>query len=361
MTTHTSNSESTRDSVLFWSRPCGPIDPANYLAIVTPEKSPTWFADVPLVHSVSNLDYLEEGDVIQITPQGFVRTLYRKNSHHNFILFTDQCNSYCLMCSQPPKPIDDLHRMIEHYRLIDLIDPETRELGITGGEPTLFKDHFIRFIDHCKLKLPNTALHVLTNGRMFYYRKFAEQLGAIQHPDLMLGIPLYSDIDAQHDFVVQAKGAFEETVIGLHHLDRYDVPVEIRVVIHKQTYRRLPQLAEYISRNFPFCAHVALMGLEHTGFTNQNMSELWIDPIDYQSELRSATEILALSGLNVSIYNHQLCVLARSLWPYTQKAISDWKNRYAEECEGCQVRERCGGFFQSGMVKRSIAIHPVVH
>jgi len=39
------------------------------------------------------------------------------------------------------------------------------------------------------------------------------------------------------------------------------------------------------------------------------MDQLWIDPIDYQAELRIATEILALSGLRVSIYNHQLCVL----------------------------------------------------
>jgi His-Xaa-Ser system radical SAM maturase HxsC len=347
------------ESVLFWSELRTPTNIDGYLAILTPQKSPDWSTDVPLVHSVSNLDYLAEGDVIQLTPQGSVRTLYRKNSHHNFILFTDQCNSYCLMCSQPPKPINDFHRMAEHYRLIDLIDPETRELGITGGEPTLFKDHFIHFVEHCRSKLPNTALHVLTNGRLFYYRRFAEQLGLVNHPDLMLGIPLYSDIDSEHDFVVQTKGAFQETVIGFHHLARYDIPIEIRVVIHKQTYRRLPQLSEYISRNFPFCAHVALMGLEQTGFTNQNMAELWIDPIEYQSELLSATEILALSGLRVSIYNHQLCVLDRSLWPYARSAISDWKNLYGQECERCVVRERCGGFFQSSVTNKSIGIRPI--
>jgi hypothetical protein len=34
----------------------------------------------------------------------------------------------------------------------------------------------------------------------------------------------------------------------------------VRVVIHALTYRRLPQLAEFIYRNFAFAAHVALMG-----------------------------------------------------------------------------------------------------
>lgn len=352
---------SRTESVLFWSKSETPGDTADYLAVVTSQKAPIWRCDAPLIHSVRYLDYLADGDVIQISPQGFVRTLYRRGSHHNFILFTDQCNSYCLMCSQPPKPINDFHRLAEHYRLVDLIDRETRELGITGGEPTLFKEHFLNFIGYCEEKLPNTSLHVLTNGRMFYYRKFAEELGAVHHHDLMLGIPLYSDIDSEHDFVVQAKGAFEQTVMGFHHLARYEVPIEIRVVIHKATYRRLPQLAEYISRNFPFAAHVALMGLEHTGFTNQNMDKLWIDPSEYQEELRVATEILVMSGLRVSIYNHQLCVLDRTLWPYSRQSISDWKNVYAEDCEGCQVQDWCGGFFQTGLAKRSALIKAITN
>jgi His-Xaa-Ser system radical SAM maturase HxsC len=330
------------------------------MGVVTPEKAPFWSTITPLVHSVAGLDYLSDGDVVYISPSGFIRTLYRKGSPHNFILATDQCNSFCLMCSQPPKKVDDFDRISEHQRLIDLIDPETTELGITGGEPTLFKDEFLHLIKYCRDKLPNTALHVLTNGRLFYYRDFARRLGEIAHPDLMLGIPLYSDVDSEHDYVVQARGAFEETVLGLHHLGRYNVPVEIRVVIHKQTYRRLPRLAEFITRNFPFAAHVALMGMEMFGFVHKNFDELWVDPYDYQQELREATDVLFLSGMNVSIYNHQLCVLDESLWPFARKSISDWKNIYLEECNQCCIRERCGGLFQSAAKKHSAYIKPLL-
>jgi His-Xaa-Ser system radical SAM maturase HxsC len=238
------------------------------------------------------------------------------------------------------------------------MDPATKEIGVTGGEPTLFKDDFLRLIEYCKERLPNTALHVLTNGRMFYYREFARKLGMIGHPDVMLGVPLYSDVDSEHDYVVQAKGAFDETVLGLHHLARYEVPVEIRVVIHKQTYRRLPKLAEFVSRNFPFATHVALMGMETYGFVHRNFDELWIDPHDYQAELREAAEILFLSGQDVSIYNHQLCVLDESLWGFARKSISDWKNIYLEECGRCVERERCGGLFQSAAKKHSSFIKP---
>ena len=353
--------ELRENSVLVWKHAKAPSDTSGYMALLSPITAPCWSSVSPLIHSVNSLDYLSNGDVIYVSPNGFVRTLYRKNSTSNFVLATDQCNSFCLMCSQPPRQVNDFERIREHLRLIDLIDPETRELGITGGEPTLFKDDFLRLIRYCKDRLPNTALHVLTNGRLFYYREFARELGEIKHPDIVLGIPLYSDVDSEHDYVVQARGAFEETVLGIQNLGRYGVPVEIRVVIHKQTYSRLPKLAEFIARNFPFAAHVALMGLEMFGFVHRNFDELWIDPYDYQSELLQATETLILSGLNTSIYNHQLCVLDRQLWPFACKSISDWKNIYLDICQSCGVRDDCGGLFESAAKKHSDNIHPIMN
>jgi His-Xaa-Ser system radical SAM maturase HxsC len=353
--------EQRHDLVLLWRDSSPPLDTSGYAAILAPRHIPAWSTQSPVIHSTIEFEYLSNGDVISINPSGFVRALYRKNSPHNFILVTDQCNSFCLMCSQPPKQVKDFDRINEHLRLIDLIDPETKEIGITGGEPTLFKEDFLRLIEHCKSRLPGTALHVLTNGRMFYYREFARKLGEIRHPDIMLGIPLYSDVDSEHDYVVQARGAFEETVLGLHNLARYNVSVEIRVVIHQQTYRRLPKLAEFISRNFPFAAHVALMGMEMYGFVNRNLEDLWIDPHDYQAQLHEATEILFTSGMNVSIYNHQLCVLDQRLWSFACKSISDWKNIYLDECNVCEMREDCGGLFQSAAKRHSVHIKPFIN
>jgi len=315
---------------------------------------------LPVVYGLRQLDYLDDGDVVAVDPNGFVRTLYRRASKHNFILVTEQCHSLCLLCSQPPKDVDDSDKLDEHLRLVALIDLATDELGITGGEPTLFREGFLRLIAPCKDRLPSTALHVLTNGRMFFSRRFAEKLGHIAHPDLVLGIPLYSDVDTQHDRIVQARGAFEETVIGLMNLDRYDVRVEIRVVLHALSVPRLPQLAAFIARNFPFACHIALMGLEMFGLVHQHLAELWIDPAGYQRELIAACNILCDAGMNVSIYNHQLCVLDRELWPLARKSISDWKNVYLPECNGCGVIDRCGGFFQSGTKIRSAAITAVL-
>ena len=218
------------------------------------------------------------------------------------------------MCSQPPKPVDDRHRIAEHLRLVELIDPSTPELGITGGEPTLLKDDLLILVERCRELLPQTALHVLSNGRLFYYGSFARRLAGIGHPDLMIGVPLYSDVDSEHDYVVQSAGAFDQTLIGLQNLGRYGVPVEIRIVVHRLTYARLPRLAEFIYRNLPFASHVALMGLEIMGFAVPNLADLWIDPVEYGRELVTSVNFLAQHGLRVSIYNHQLCVVPREAW-----------------------------------------------
>jgi His-Xaa-Ser system radical SAM maturase HxsC len=174
----------------------------------------------------------------------------------------------------------------------------------------------------------------------------------------MVGIPLYSDLSHIHDYVVQADGAFDETIRGILNLKRLGQRVELRVVIHKQTYERLPELAEFITRNLTFVDHVAWMGLEITGFTRANLRDLWVDPYDYQRQLRDAVLVLSTFGLNTSIYNLQLCTLPAELWHFARHSISDWKNEFMPECNGCTKRSECGGFFSSARLRYSDHIVP---
>lgn len=313
-------------------------------------------APLPTVFDPPNLDYLDTDDVVLLGPTGRVSVLYRRSSPHNTILATERCNSYCLMCSQPPREADDSWRIATILRLLELIHPDAQEIGVSGGEPTLLGDALLTIIDKAKQCLPRTGLHLLTNGRRFADAGFAARLGFLEHHDLMLGIPLYADVDHVHDYVVQARGAFDETMLGFYHLAAARVRLELRVVLHQQTYARLPRLAEFIARNLPFLEHVALMGLEMFGFTPLNLDALWIDPVEYRTQLEDATLFLAARGMNVSIYNHQLCTIPRRLWPFARKSISDWKNVYLNTCQACGVRDHCGGFFQSATKRHSAHI-----
>lgn len=303
------------------------------------------------------MHYLAAGDVVRINPRrSWVDALYRRSSPNNSLLVTERCDNYCIMCSQPPRLEDDSWLVDELAEVVPLIAPETHEIGITGGEPALLGQRLVGLISLFKQHLPNTALHVLTNGRAFKDTSFARSLAGVCHADLMLGIPLYSDLAEEHDYVVQARGAFSETVRGILNLKRAGVRVEVRVVIHAQTYRRLANLARFITRNLLFVDHVALMGLELMGFAKTNLDALWIDPVDYQAQLLDAVTTLDAAGINVSLYNHQLCVLERSLHRFSRKSISDWKNDYVAECADCGARKQCGGFFASGTLRRSRGI-----
>jgi His-Xaa-Ser system radical SAM maturase HxsC len=238
--------------------------------------------------------------------------------------------------------------MLDELReVITLIPPDTHELGFTGGEPFLFGERFLDILSLAKNMLPRTAIHILSNGRLFCDKNFAESYARICHPDMMVGIPLYSDDATIHDYVVQARGAFDETIRGILNLKELRQRVEVRVVLHKQTVPRLQRLAEFICRNLLFVDQVALMGLEITGFTRANLDQLWIDPKNYSAELTEAVRTFTAYSVPVSIYNHQLCTVDRAVWPYCQKSISDWKNEYLEICGGCDVRNECGGFFSS--------------
>ena len=112
-------------------------------------------------------------------------------------------------------------------------------------------------------------------------------------------------------------------------------------------------------RNLPFVAQVALMGLEMTGLARPNSPLVWADPADYQRELAGAVDILATAGITTRIYNHQLCVLDRRLWPYAVRSISDWKNDYLDICRTCSVRDACGGVFTTSGNRLSQHLRPV--
>jgi His-Xaa-Ser system radical SAM maturase HxsC len=176
----------------------------------------------------------------------------------------------------------------------------------------------------------------------------------------MAGIPIYSAVDHVHDYVVQALGAFDETVLGILKLKDRGQRVEIRVVLHAITAPRIAETCRWLARNLPFVDHIALMGLEHTGFAIANDDLLWIDPVDYRESLEEAVGVLASSGMHVSVYNLTRCVLAPSVWPYAVQSISDWKNGYVKECELCLEKPKCSGFFTSGRPRHSRGIAPIL-
>ncbi|MFC1784968.1 His-Xaa-Ser system radical SAM maturase HxsC [Candidatus Neomarinimicrobiota bacterium] len=300
------------------------------------------------VYNILSVDHLEQDDIILIKPNGTIYTFFRNKSEHNSLFITNRCNSNCLMCSQPPKNYDDLDYFYRiNCQLISMIPITTQGLGITGGEPTLLGKRLINLLELIVSQLPETNLHVLTNGRSFAWKNVTTAISKVESSRILFGIPLYSDYFQEHDYIVQAKNAFNQTILGLHNMARYNLRTELRIVLHKKTYKRLPKLAQFIYKNLPFVEHIAFMGLEYTGYTPRNDKVLWIEPSEYSDQLEEATYYLEEMGMKVSIYNLPLCLLKQSLWKFSKNSISDWKREYFKECNKCDLLENCGGIFAS--------------
>jgi len=300
------------------------------------------------IQTPEELDYLKLNDIISLSyTANRINVQWRGNTSTNSLLLTERCDNYCLMCSQPPREENDDWLLQVASDVISLMPGEAEVLGFTGGEPTIYGDDFIELVRHFSEKLPNTALHILSNGRKFSDIKFAEKYAEVANKSMMIGIPIYGAESQLHDYVVQAEGAFDQTINGILNLGEYGQSIEIRVVAHKQTAPALVQIAEFISRNLPFVDQVAIMGLEMIGLARGNFQEVWIDPVEYKNQLAEAVNHLASNNIHVMVYNHQLCLTHTDIWKFAVKSISDWKNEYDPICEPCQVREQCGGFFNS--------------
>jgi His-Xaa-Ser system radical SAM maturase HxsC len=289
---------------------------------------------------------LNEKDIVLLeSEKGTI--LFNSKSCSNVLLLTEKCNCNCLMCPQPPNKTNSVDYVSLSESILKLIDQNTELIAITGGEPTLIWDDLVNILLKCNEYIPMAKICLLSNGRIFSDYAKAKVLSEIITDNIIVAVPLYADVSSIHDQIVRSPGAFWETTEGLFNLERANVHIEIRNVISKINYSRLPQWGEFVYRTFPFVDHLAIMGIEMYGNALINLDKTWIDPVDYNKELVKCIQVLNQRNMPVSIYNHQLCTLPKALWRFSSKAISEWKNIYLSECNGCIMKSHCGGFFES--------------
>lgn len=347
----------------------GYLVPEGYMAYIFDSSYPIeyiknlsqYFPQASILYDVSMTEELGDYDIISVNANGNIQIVYQDASSDNVLFITNKCNSNCIMC---PDSIAhrkrDLGRRKEYLeRIIELIPSDTPHITITGGEPTLLKWDFIEILSRCKEKFTQTHFLMLSNGRTLsndaYREAFVESL-----PNYFrLAVPIYGCDYLNHDVITRAEGSFEQTMYALGHLQK-QLELEIRIVIMRNNYRNLPQMAKFFVENLPYTYTVSFMGMELLGNAAVNREELWIDyetTIPYVAE---AIKMLLSSGIDARIYNYPLCKVPANLWPITVKSITDYKIRYKDECSFCSQRDLCGGFFFSTLHLEDIPVYPII-
>ena len=272
------------------------------------------------------------------------------NSNDNTLFVTEQCNNHCLMCCQPPKRIEDIERLFkENIHIVRTAPKELKVIGISGGEPTLLGDRLFDLIEEIRLQLPDTDIHLLSNGRAFSNPVYTHKLREVAGDHICIGVPFHSDYPGDHDLIAGARGAYTETILGLYTLASENISIELRVVINRLNYSRLLIMSEFINKNIPFVEWVAFMGMEKTGLAVRNNNKIWIEPQEYIPQLIEAVKRLYDWDIDTAIYNIPLCLLPQDYHIFAKQSISDWKVNYLPICKDCVLRNNCCGSFTTSV------------
>lgn len=289
---------------------------------------------------------LEMGDVVAYRPvQGRATVLHRESDLHHTLFLTNRCNSYCLMCSQPPTRQDDSWLIGQALDVIRHVRRPPAVVGISGGEPLLAAAGLREVLDAIETTWPGTSVEVLTNGRLLHDPAIVGQLFDPPPRNVRWLVPLYGHADLLHDFVVQSPGAFDETIDGLLALQALRQPIQLRIVLVQPVLDVLDELCRFIGQNLPFVEYVALMACEPTGFALANRDLCELDLFTAAPMLERASRVLGRYRVPHIFMNAPLCALPQMLWPLARRSISDWKSTYAAECGECAVRDACCGLF----------------
>ena len=285
-----------------------------------------------------------EGDVVLVDPgKGTIERLLRADSRHNTLLATERCDQLCVMCSQPPKKTH-----LDRFDLFEtacLLAPDGALIGVSGGEPTLYKERLLLMLERTLAARPDVEFHVLTNGQHFEAGDI-NRLTSSTFRKVSWGIPLYAADPALHDLIVGKESAFARLENSMAALAEAGARVELRTVVLGDNVEALPKLASYVTGRLSFVEAWSIMQLEHIGFAKGRWAQLFLDHGERFEPIAAAIDHALLHGVRAQMFNFPRCTVPSAYRGLAIASISDWKRKFAPACGGCRERDLCSGFFE---------------
>ena len=297
------------------------------------------------------LELLCDYDIVEINESGILYRAFANNEADSTIFLGARCNSNCVMC-----PASDKERKKGFaysrdllMRYIDYLPADLEYIVMTGGEPTMQPDLFLESLDRVREKFPHTQVLLLTNGRSLSDKWLFQQV-VDRHPEhFRIAIPIHAPNAELHDYITRSPGSFDQTMLGLTRLMNSDITVEVRIVVTKVNCDYLLEIGKLISNNFPRVFCVNFIGLEPRGNCAVNYDSVYLDHRTSFIKSKEAIQYLISCGYDVGLYNYPLCSIDKDYWSIASRSISSYKNVYQPECEECDVKLICGGFFAAAI------------
>lgn len=208
-----------------------------------------------------------------------------------WLRLTRACNNRCLFCLDADVQDGQLERQEDLKNQIrEGVRQGCQRLILSGGEPTLHPD-YLQLVSFGK-QAGFDWIQTITNGRMFAYRRFAEQAVAAGLSEVT--VSMHGHTPELHDQLVAVEGAFRQSLQGLAHLQELGSVVSVDVVINALNIESMPELLQfYLDRGV---REFDLLWMVPFGRAWKNRKQLFCDPEQAAPRLHQALALARQAG-----------------------------------------------------------------
>ncbi|MFA5188677.1 MAG: radical SAM protein [Patescibacteria group bacterium] len=166
-----------------------------------------------------------------------------------WLSISTRCNNQCLFCHDKENQVNG--RFFTLAEVQDKIEQAKKEgykrLILSGGEASINPD-FLKIVRYAH-DLGFKEIQTITNGRYFYYSKFAAE--AIKAGLTEITFSLHGHNEELHEEFTGVKGSFQQALTGLANVRKYpQIIVNIDIVINKLNYPKLYDIIQFYAQNF---------------------------------------------------------------------------------------------------------------
>ncbi|MBW2977571.1 radical SAM protein [Candidatus Woesearchaeota archaeon] len=256
------------------------------------------------------------------------------------------CNDNCISCPVSRRKNRINPNFDDVKEEIDEILQHSSHIEFNGGEPTLRKD-LLKVLKYTESKNP-TEISLLTNVQAFCYRKYTEKIAKIKN--LKIITTLYGHNSKIHDAITRTPMSFKHKITGIKNLIKYNIPIELRILLHKMNYKYFNKIAEFIINNFNKNAFnkIVIMNPRLTAQAEKYKKAVAEKLTKISTVLNTPIQKLIKKGHNVEIYHFPHCVLPKSLWKYSRGVTSNKiEVVFTKECKNCLKKQTCSKIWKS--------------
>jgi molybdenum cofactor biosynthesis enzyme MoaA len=262
-----------------------------------------------------------------------------------------ECNQNCPFCNTDKNAENVILDIPKTKKTIRIWAKQgTKFLTISGKEPTLHPKliDFIKLAKKCRYK----RIALQTNAILFKNKKFGQEIKKAGLDDAF--VSFHSCKRNNYNRITQSLG-FEDAVSGIKNILKLGIETRINIVINSLNYKELPQIIDFIAKNFKGIQAIVFSFVAPVSGAKENK---WIIP-----QISSVVPFLRKAIKKVLKYKLRFEIPSRCGFPmcflpeyYNYfddiTTIYFWDtDKFSDKvkpiwCRECRLRQYCSGFWK---------------